>query len=99
VFSLIHFEFSGFLPRICLGLLLGYIYYYSGSLWVSIWAHLFNNGMEVVLQFLKNTGRIRMAIDEPIMPQAWELLVYTAIFAGLSYAFYFLSRKKFDTFA
>lgn len=99
VFSMIHFEFSGFLPRVCLGILLGYIYHYSGSLWVSIWAHLFNNGMEVVLRFLKNTGRISPDLGEPGLPAAWEVLVFTGAFAVLGFVFYFISRKKFDTFA
>jgi membrane protease YdiL (CAAX protease family) len=99
IFSLIHFEFSGFLPRVCLGILLGYIYQLSGSLWVSIWAHLFNNGMEVTLRFLKNTGRIDMEMGEPALPGTWEALGFTAAFAVLGYAFYFISRKKFDTFA
>jgi hypothetical protein len=98
-FSLIHFEFSGFLPRVCLGVLLGYIYAVSGSLWVSIWAHLFNNGMEVVLRYLKNTGKISIGIGEPEMPAIWELVLFTAVFGAVAYAFYFISRKKFDTFA
>jgi uncharacterized protein len=99
IFSLIHFEFSGFLPRVCLGLLLGYIYQISGSLWVSIWAHLFNNGLEVTLRFLKNTGRIDMEMGVPALPGVWEALGFTAAFAVLGYVFYFISRKKFDTFA
>jgi membrane protease YdiL (CAAX protease family) len=44
IFSFIHFEFSGFLPRIILGMFLGYLFYYSGSLWLNIFAHAVNNG-------------------------------------------------------
>jgi uncharacterized protein len=47
-FSAFHMEFQGFLPRMFLGILLGALYWYSGSLWVSILAHFFNNGIQVI---------------------------------------------------
>jgi membrane protease YdiL (CAAX protease family) len=47
-FSAFHFQFQGFLPRFLLGALLGAIYWYSGSLWTSILAHFFINGIQVV---------------------------------------------------
>lgn len=39
LFSAIHMQFYGFLPRLVLGILLGIIYWYSGSLWVAMLAH------------------------------------------------------------
>ena len=56
VFSFIHFEFYGFLPRLVLGLLLGYMFYFSGSVWVPMLMHFLNNGTIVVLYFLNNKG-------------------------------------------
>jgi len=47
-FSAFHLQFQGFLPRFFLGILLGAAYWYSGSLWVSILAHFFVNGVQVV---------------------------------------------------
>jgi uncharacterized membrane protein (Fun14 family) len=76
-FSLIHFEFSGFLPRVILGMFLGYLFYYSGSLWTSIFAHLVNNGAQVVFIYLNNKGIYKMDVENPEMPQVWELIVYT----------------------
>lgn len=52
VFSFIHFQFYGFLPRMFLGILLGYLFYYSGSIWTSILMHFVNNGTVVVLAYL-----------------------------------------------
>ncbi len=43
LFSFIHFQFYGFLPRMVLGALFGYLYYYSGNLWVPMLAHATNN--------------------------------------------------------
>ena len=56
IFSFIHFEFYGFLPRLVLGLLLGYMFYFSGSIWVPMLMHFLNNGTIVVLYFLNNKG-------------------------------------------
>jgi membrane protease YdiL (CAAX protease family) len=43
LFSLIHAQFYGFLPRMIMGALLGYFVIWSGSLWTSIFAHFVNN--------------------------------------------------------
>lgn len=56
IFSFIHFQFYGFLPRMFLGILLGYMFYYSGSLWVSILMHFINNGTAVVAAYLDYKG-------------------------------------------
>ena len=48
IFSAVHFQFYGFFPRVLLGMLFGYLAYYSGSLWPAIFAHFFNNLMAVL---------------------------------------------------
>jgi len=58
IFSFIHFQFYGFLPRMFLGLLLGYMFYVTGSLWTSILMHFLNNGTAVMLYYLNNKGVI-----------------------------------------
>jgi membrane protease YdiL (CAAX protease family) len=47
-FSALHLQFQGFLPRMFLGVILGAIFWYSGSLWPSIVAHFVNNAVQVV---------------------------------------------------
>jgi membrane protease YdiL (CAAX protease family) len=47
-FSAFHMQFQGFLTRMMLGILLGAVYWYSGSLWVSVLAHFFTNAIQVV---------------------------------------------------
>lgn len=51
LFSFIHFQFAGFLPRVVLGLLLGYLFYWTRNLWVSILAHFIINGFQVAAAF------------------------------------------------
>ncbi len=94
IFSFIHFEFSGFLPRIILGMFLGYLFYYSGSLWLNIFAHAVNNGSQVVLMYLNNKGIYKMDVDHPEMPAIWEILVYTAGFVVLWMIFYHFAQKN-----
>ena len=56
IFSFIHFQFYGFLPRMFLGLLLGYLFYYTGSIWTTILMHFINNGTAVVMSYLQYKG-------------------------------------------
>ena len=49
IFSAIHLQFYGFIPRFILGVLLGMIYWYSGSLWPAIVAHFAYDAFAVVL--------------------------------------------------
>jgi len=48
LFSFIHFQFYGFLPRLVLGMYLGYLLVWSGSLWLPILAHFLNNLIAIV---------------------------------------------------
>ncbi|MEZ4798846.1 MAG: type II CAAX endopeptidase family protein [Flavobacteriales bacterium] len=49
IFSFFHFQFFGFLPRLLLGAMLGYLFVWSGGLWVSILAHFANNLLAIFL--------------------------------------------------
>jgi membrane protease YdiL (CAAX protease family) len=49
LFSAFHLQFFGFFPRFVLGILLGVMYWYSGSLWVSILAHFFYDALIITI--------------------------------------------------
>ena len=53
VFSALHFQFLGFFSRVALGMILGLLYWYSGSLWPGILAHFAYNGSQVVYYYLQ----------------------------------------------
>jgi membrane protease YdiL (CAAX protease family) len=55
-FSAMHMQFYGFFPRMMLGIIFGYMFYWSGSLWVPVWAHFINNGAAVTFAFLARRG-------------------------------------------
>ncbi|MCF8331742.1 MAG: CPBP family intramembrane metalloprotease [Bacteroidales bacterium] len=69
LFSAFHMQFYGFLPRFVLGLLLGYAFYMSGSLWIPIIMHFINNGFSVIASYLFYNGSINENYDEIGMTQ------------------------------
>jgi len=52
LFSALHMQFYGFIPRMLLGALFGYLLVWSGSIWLPIFAHFLNNGLAVVAMYL-----------------------------------------------
>ncbi len=60
LFSAIHFQMQGFIPRMLLGAFLGYFYLWTNNLWVSIFAHFVFNGSQVFGKYA-NT----IAIENP----------------------------------
>ena len=59
IFGVVHMQFYGLLPRMMLGVIFGYLYYWTGSLWVPVFAHFLNNAAVVVAYFLSNLGIIK----------------------------------------
>jgi membrane protease YdiL (CAAX protease family) len=52
-FSAFHMQFFGFIPRLLLGAAMGYVYFWSGNLWVPIILHFLNNGIQVLAIYLQ----------------------------------------------
>ena len=51
IFSVLHFQFYGFIPRFALGVYLGYLFYWSRSLWLPILAHVLHNALSILVDF------------------------------------------------
>ena len=91
LFSAFHMEFSGFLPRMFLGILLGALFWYSGSLWVNMLAHFFINGAQVIaiLYYPK------LVDENPSIP-IYTALISAALVFGL---FVIIKKQSTATFA
>ena len=77
VFSFFHFQFEGFLPRLMLGFLLGWLYWQTQNFWIPALAHFFNNGIQVVGQYLY--GKEMSAVDlEQDIQVPWFAAVISA---------------------
>ncbi|MFV0522355.1 MAG: lysostaphin resistance A-like protein [Mangrovibacterium sp.] len=96
VFSAIHMQFYGFLPRMLLGALFGYVVCCSGSLWISIGLHFINNSFALYLEFY-NGSLLFDGQQSPIAPETWHDVSFAYIvlsIVGLAASVYFLQRVR-----
>ncbi len=64
LFSAFHFQFFGFFPRMLLGIMFGYYFYWSKSLWLSIFGHFVNNASAVVVAYYANVNHLSMTYED-----------------------------------
>ncbi len=94
IFSAIHLQFYGFFPRMFLGILLGYLYFWSGNLWVPIWAHILNNSFTLCMVYLYQQGLVSYNLMQVrAMPWYWVLLSVLITSVGL-YLFHQYNQKN-----
>lgn len=86
LFSAFHMEFSGFLPRVFLGLLFGYFTAWSGSIWPAIWGHFVNNGTIVVITYLAQQKLINV---DPNDQHSFNNVIYVICFIITAVLLYF----------
>lgn len=63
VFSALHFQFFGFIPRLLLGGFFGYLYWWSGNIWVNSFAHALNNSLVIISTWCINKGYLSDEVD------------------------------------
>lgn len=96
VFSAVHLQFYGFLPRFLLGVMLGYLYLWSGSLWLSIVAHFTNNFLSVIVEYLYRRGAITTNAENfGEQSNVWLVLLSAGLVILLMVWMY--KNTKFDT--
>lgn len=78
LFSGIHLQFYGFFPRMMLGILFGYLFYWSRNIWLPVIAHFLNNFITVMIHFLIN-NKIRLQEYSTDKADKGMLLLITAI--------------------
>lgn len=87
LFSAFHVQFFGFVPRVFLGALFGYLYVWSGNLIIPIVAHFINNGLQVIMMYLYQRGVLTMDMDSTEAAPLEFILLALLIFAALIYYF------------
>ncbi len=91
LFSALHMQFYGFLPRTVLGIIFGYLFVWSGSLWIPIILHFIFNGISVVAAYLFEIGYIQTDF-ESFGTQQNNFVVLGSALGSLAVMF-FLHRK------
>ena len=97
LFSLVHLSFYGFLPRLFLGMVLGYIFQYGKNIWLNIFIHFGNNAIIVTSMFvLSRQGKLtEQALNDSPSPLYIGLFALVVVIAALLF-FKRESRKLQD---
>ncbi len=66
VFSAIHLQFEGFISRWLLGLLLGWLYWFTSNFWVPVVAHFFNNAIQVAGQYAYRNDLSSLDLEQDV---------------------------------
>lgn len=96
LFSAIHIQFYGFVPRMLLGALFGYMYYWSGNLWVPIAAHFVHNGFTVVMVYLYQIGTVEYDI-ETTTQTPWYIVLTFSIITFFLLAYFYTFFKNYHS--
>lgn len=92
IFSLIHFQFYGFFPRLLLGALLGYLFLYTENLWVAILFHFINNAFVIVMHYFWSDAAWFGRWDE--LPLSLPFIAVALVSALLSSLLFWIYLKR-----
>jgi uncharacterized protein len=92
LFSALHMQFFGLVPRVLLGALFGYLYYWSGNLVVPMFAHFVNNGFQVTALYMVQKGVTDMDPDSTEAAPLSVVISFSIAFIALLYFF----KKQVD---
>ena len=91
IFSAIHFQFFGFIPRFILGLVFGYLFFWSGTLWLPVISHFINNAFPVILTYMQGGQKISVPVETPL----WKQAIYLPLPVVIILVILFYFRNKY----
>ena len=96
IFSAIHFQFFGFLPRFILGLVFGYLFLWTRNLWLPILAHFVNNAVPTISASTRDLEKITSTADLSVWKQI--IIIALPVLLSLIILLHFRNegRKKFS---
>ena len=89
IFSAVHVSYYGFLVRFALGIILGFVFYYSGSLWLSILVHFLYNGLQVTALYFATVAHNKPSKDIEANFPLWAGVIALAL---IIYAFVYFRK-------
>jgi membrane protease YdiL (CAAX protease family) len=96
LFSALHMQFNGFLPRMLLGAFFGYLFVWSGNLWLPILAHFINNATAVIVSYILGVEAMEKQFDQ--IGTSDGTIIYSILglllFGFLFYRFYLDQQKS-----
>ena len=95
VFSAIHFQFYGFIPRVLLGALFGYLYVWTGNLLIPICAHFINNSVSLIALYIYQKGLTDIDVESTEALPTVYVLIFSALFVvTLAYFKNYLAKNN-----
>ncbi len=89
LFAAFHGQFYGVIPRMLLGVLFGYLYYWSGHLGYAMIAHFVNNFFMLSMVYIRDIGLIEYDIESDNQsPDFWVVLLFAVITTALLFSFH-----------
>ncbi len=80
IFSAFHMQFYGFVPRMLLGLVFGYLLVWTGNMWWPILGHFINNGAAVIMMWFASREELPFDQDQIGTGDGeWKLAMVSAI--------------------
>jgi len=97
IFSAFHLQFYGFMPRLAMGIFFGYLFIWSGSIWLPVLAHFVNNGLAVTVYFIYGKEFVEKDVDSLGTGNGgFLLIVITTIFIALLIGYIYRTEKFSD---
>jgi membrane protease YdiL (CAAX protease family) len=96
LFSALHFQFYGFVPRAILGAIFGYLFVWSGNLWLPVLAHFINNTVAVIAYHLYGEGILAVDPDKIGTDSNYHVatILSVILMVCLFWVFYNYEKKK-----
>lgn len=95
IFSFIHFQFYGFLPRFLLGLYFGYLLVWSSCIWVPVTGHFINNGVAVLYYHFSTKPIGETNMDKLGTSKEYNYVLYLSIIStALLLIFTYMKEKE-----
>ena len=92
IFSMMHLQFYGFLPRVILGALLGYLFLWTRNLWIPILIHFLNNALVVTFNFFLKDNSLYQALGNPAFTISFVLVGFVSLLTAI-YVFWIMKTE------
>ncbi|MCC7051081.1 MAG: CPBP family intramembrane metalloprotease [Bacteroidia bacterium] len=92
VFSALHMQFYGFLPRMAMGVYFGFLLLWTKSLWVSVFAHFVNNASAVLASYFMGDSKDAETIGASANDWCYSLI--SVVIVGLITFYFYKNRKQ-----
>jgi membrane protease YdiL (CAAX protease family) len=94
LFSAVHIQFLGFLPRFILGLVFGYLFLWSKSLWLPVMAHFLNNSVAVCTAYFYGWENLNEGVKEMAPISGYKVIIPLGLVILIMYLIYDYYRRR-----